>query len=176
MIYICFVGFLVSFDGFICGISFGYESLRKTFIYAMFSAIVSFLFSYLFGLFGALLCNVIDFKISTVVSGLILIAIAIYSIFGTDKENKSMKEVPSILKFVACATLAIDASFGAVSLSLLGYSNIFLIAGIFGIMHFITVSIGILVNKLVFFKNFINRLAFFPSVLMFVFGLSKILY
>lgn len=174
MIYIFFIGFLVSFDGFICGVSFGNQNYKKTLIYAVFSCVVSFVFSYIFAQFGAYLCNIIDFKLSTIISGAILIAISMYSILSLDKESEANNEIPTVLKLIACSTLAVDASFGAISLSLLGYSDILLIASIFGAMHFITVFMGILVNKLILFRRIIDKMSFFPALLMFLFGLSKI--
>jgi len=176
--YIFFFGLLVSFDAFVCGLSLGHDKFKKTAFYTIYSAVIGFIGSYLFSMFGEYLGGIIDIKVSTICAGSLLIIISLFSFFeGSEiiKLNFVRKKSELFFKLSACSIVAVDASFAALSLSLMGYDNYFYIAAVFGIMHGIMAFLGILVSENRFFKIISEKIELLPTFIMLLLGISKLI-
>ena len=195
---------LVSFDAFVCGLSLSYNpnnalscqkikkclrhynpndalscQIKNTAFFAVYSGVVSFIGSYVFSMFGTALSGFANEKAAAAYSGYILIAISMFSFLESAeiiKFNFNSGKSEFILKLIACSIVAVDASFGALSLSLMGNSDYLCIAAVFGIMHAIMITLGTLISENRHFKNILKKFEYLPMIIMFLLGLSKIIF
>lgn len=135
----------VSIDSFVCGFSLSLKTQKKLLI-ACGIALTVLLMCLVTNYLGVFLQNLLTEKVANL-GGLILIAVGIYNLFSAKEKKEETKHVNPIKQILAVGfAVGLDGAAANLSLSLMGY-NAFYVPVVIAAMHFLTISLGILLSQ-----------------------------
>lgn len=143
ILFLLTTSFTVSIDSFLCGFSLSMRTEKKPLIVLgiCFTVFVLCLITNYLGLF---LQNVLTERVANF-GGIILIAVGLYNIFGKQKTTSDKGGMLKQCLLIGFA-VGLDGAAANLSLSLMGY-NAFYVPVTITLMHFATITLGILLSK-----------------------------
>jgi len=163
--------FTVSIDSLVCGFSLAYRSEGKLSISVGISFVVLILC--LFTNYFAIPFSGLLTEKTAGFGGIILIGVGLYNLLK--KERRELLSRHGIIKqsLISGFAVGLDGALLNLSLSLMG-TNAFYVPVFIAAMHFFTISLGILLSKIIPLDK-IESVDFVPQIILIVLGLYKLL-
>lgn len=161
----------VSIDSFVCGFSLSLENGRKPLIAAGI-ALTVFIMCLITNYLGAAFQNVLTEKTAGY-GGLILVAVGVVGLIPTKEKEKKRRGALKQILAVGFA-VGLDGAAANLSLAIMGY-NAFYVPVVIAAMHFLTISLGILLaeTKIV---SAIKRFDFIAPLILIALGVYKFVF